>query len=129
MVLKAKRGSLIGGESDIITLYCQPDERLRELFVSFNTNQKPRIKSPKVGILRTKIIWAFTIIGLFPVQIQKEKKRSDYARLDLKIRGSHARVVENIGVARGGHGRAFALSSLNFALPSKPSSYLNWYID
>ena len=30
-----------------------------------------------------------------------------------------------IGVARGGHGRAFALPSLNFALPSKPSSYLN----
>ena len=30
-----------------------------------------------------------------------------------------------IGVARGGHGRAFALLSLNFSLPSKPSSYLN----
>ena len=30
-----------------------------------------------------------------------------------------------IGVARGGQGRAFALPSLNFALPSKPSSYLN----
>ena len=39
-----------------------------------------------------------------------------------------------IGVARGGHGRAidniytppaFALPSLNCALPSKPSSYLN----
>ena len=27
----------------------------------------------------------------------------------------------SIGVARGGHGRAFALPSLNFALPSKPS--------
>ena len=34
-------------------------------------------------------------------------------------------VVGTIGVARGGHGRAFALPSLNFALPSKPSSYLN----
>ena len=33
----------------------------------------------------------------------------------------------SIGIARGGHGRAreFALLSLNFALPSKPSSYLN----
>ena len=31
----------------------------------------------------------------------------------------------SIGVARGGHGRVFALPSLNFALPSKPSSYLN----
>ena len=30
-----------------------------------------------------------------------------------------------IGVARGRHGRAFALPSFNFALPSKPSSYLN----
>ena len=30
-----------------------------------------------------------------------------------------------IGIARGGHGRAYALPSLNFALPSKPSSYLN----
>ena len=30
----------------------------------------------------------------------------------------------HIGVARGGHGRAFALPSLNFALPSK-TSYLN----
>ena len=28
---------------------------------------------------------------------------------------------KSIGVARGGHGRAFALPSLNFALPSKPS--------
>ena len=35
------------------------------------------------------------------------------------------RSVLNIGVARGGHGRAFALPSLNFALPSKASSYLN----
>ena len=33
--------------------------------------------------------------------------------------------VIDISVARGGHGRAFALPSLNFALPSKPSSYLN----
>ena len=33
-----------------------------------------------------------------------------------------------IGVARGGHGRAFALPSFNFALPSKPSSYLKLYI-
>ena len=33
--------------------------------------------------------------------------------------------IQIIGVARGGHGRAFALPSLNFALPSKPSSYLN----
>ena len=34
-------------------------------------------------------------------------------------------------LARGGHGRAFALLSLNFALPSiaKPSSYLKLYID
>ena len=29
--------------------------------------------------------------------------------------------VTPISVARGGHGRAFALPSLNFALPSKPS--------
>ena len=29
--------------------------------------------------------------------------------------------VTNIGIARGGHGRASALPSLNFALPSKPS--------
>ena len=28
-----------------------------------------------------------------------------------------------IGVARGGHGRAFALPSHNFALPSKPPFY------
>ena len=32
----------------------------------------------------------------------------------------------NIGIVRGGHGRAFALPSLNFALPSKPSSYLDY---
>ena len=31
-----------------------------------------------------------------------------------------------IGVARGGHGRAFALPSANFALPSKPSFYLKF---
>ena len=29
--------------------------------------------------------------------------------------------VGNIGIARGGHGRAFALPSLNFALPSQKS--------
>ena len=34
-------------------------------------------------------------------------------------------IVQYISVARGGHGKAFALPSLNFALPSKPSSYLN----
>ena len=28
------------------------------------------------------------------------------------------------GVAQGGHSRAFALPSLNFALPSEPSFYL-----
>ena len=33
----------------------------------------------------------------------------------------------SIGVARGGHGREFALPSVNFALPSKPSFYL-YYI-
>ena len=33
-----------------------------------------------------------------------------------------------IGVARGGHGRAFALPSLNFALPSKPSFYLKFNV-
>ena len=33
-----------------------------------------------------------------------------------------------MGVARGGHGRVFALLSLNFVLPLKPSTYLNpWY--
>ena len=36
-----------------------------------------------------------------------------------------SKYVSNIDVARGGHGRVFALPSLNFALPSKPSSYLN----
>ena len=33
----------------------------------------------------------------------------------------------SIGVTRGGHGRAFALPSLNFALPSK-LSFLMYYI-
>ena len=33
-----------------------------------------------------------------------------------------------IDVARGGHGRAFALPSLNFALPSKPSFYLKFNV-
>ena len=33
--------------------------------------------------------------------------------------------LECIGVARGGNGRAFALPSLNFALPSKPSFKFN----
>ena len=33
----------------------------------------------------------------------------------------------NIGIARGGHGRAFALLLFNFALPSKLSSYINFY--
>ena len=33
LMLKDRKGSLIG-ESNVITLYCQPDQRLRELFVS-----------------------------------------------------------------------------------------------
>ena len=31
-----------------------------------------------------------------------------------------------IGVARGGHGRAFVVPSLNFALPSKPVLACGW---
>ena len=37
-------------------------------------------------------------------------------------------LVNHIGVARGGHGRAFALPSLNIALPSKPSFYLKFNV-
>ena len=33
-------------------------------------------------------------------------------------------MLQLIGVARDGHGRANALPSLDFALPSKPSFYL-----
>ena len=46
MMLKDRKGSLIG-ESDVITLYCKPGQRLHDLFLSFNTNQKPGIKSQK----------------------------------------------------------------------------------
>ena len=42
------------GESDVITLYCQPGQRLSELFLSFNTNQKPHIKSLKIGNFENK---------------------------------------------------------------------------
>ena len=52
-MLKDRKGSLIG-ESDVITLCCQPDQRLRDLFLPFNTNQKPRIKSPKSGDFENK---------------------------------------------------------------------------
>ena len=51
--VKRQKGSLIG-ESDVITLYCQPSLRLRKPFLSFNTNQKPRIKSPKSGAFENK---------------------------------------------------------------------------
>ena len=34
----------------------------------------------------------------------------------------------HIGVVRGGHGRAFALPLLIFALPSKPSFYLKFNV-
>ena len=46
LMLKDRKGSLIG-DSDVITLYCQPGQRLHEPFLSFNTNQKPCIKSTK----------------------------------------------------------------------------------
>ena len=52
-MLKDRKGSLIG-ESDVITLYCQPFQRICDLFLSFNTNQKPRIKSPKSGNFENK---------------------------------------------------------------------------
>ena len=42
------------GESDVITLCCQPFQTLRDLFLSFNTNQKPHIKSPKSGDFENK---------------------------------------------------------------------------
>ena len=54
LVLKDRKGSLIG-ESDVITLYCQPFQRICDFFLSFNTNQKPRIKSPKSGDFENKI--------------------------------------------------------------------------
>ena len=44
-MLKDRKGLLIG-ESDVITMCGQPFQRLRDLFLSFNTNQKLRIKSP-----------------------------------------------------------------------------------
>ena len=52
-MLKDRKGSLIG-ESDVITLCCQPFQRLRDLSLSFNTNQKPRIKYPKSGDFENK---------------------------------------------------------------------------
>ena len=53
VVLNNRKGLLIG-EGDIITLYCQPSQRLRKPFLSFNTNQKPHIKSPKCGDFENK---------------------------------------------------------------------------
>ena len=53
LVLKDRKGSLIG-ESDVITLYCQPFQRICDLYLSFNTNQKPHIKSPKSGDFENK---------------------------------------------------------------------------
>ena len=52
-MLKDRKGWLIG-ESDVITLYCQPIQRLCNLFLSLYTNQKPRIKSPKSGDFENK---------------------------------------------------------------------------
>ena len=53
-MLKDTKGSLIG-ESDVITLYCLPGQRLRESFLSFtNINQKPRIKSHESGDFENK---------------------------------------------------------------------------
>ena len=34
--------------------HCQPGQRLHDLFLSFNTNQKPNIKSPKSGDFESK---------------------------------------------------------------------------
>ena len=55
---------------------------INDPFLAFNTNQKPRKKSPKVGILRTKII----AIGGSPDPFSSrpniyKKRRSGYARL------------------------------------------------
>ena len=78
--VKDRKGSLIG-ESDVITLYCQTFQRLRDLFLSFNINQKPRIKSPKSGDFENK-----NYIGRSPDPFSsrsnaKEEKWSGYARL------------------------------------------------
>ena len=59
------------GESDVITLYCQPGQRLHKPFLSFNTIQKPRIKS--LGILRTKIIMGVHQTFSFPSKYKEEK--------------------------------------------------------
>ena len=62
---------------DVMTLYCQPGQRLSKFFLSFNTNQKPCIKSPKSG---TKIIQGVyqTLLASCP---NIKEKQSGYARL------------------------------------------------
>ena len=73
LVLKDRKGSLIG-ESDVITLYCQPDQRLHNLFLSFNANQKPCIKSPKVGIWEQNMYRAVTRSFFFLSKYNKRRK-------------------------------------------------------
>ena len=50
---KDRKGLLIG-ESDVITLYCQPGQRLCDLLLSFSTNEEPHIKSPISGDFENK---------------------------------------------------------------------------
>ena len=78
VVLNNRKGLLIG-EGDIITLYCQPSQRLRKPFLSFNTNQKPRIKSPKCGDFENKK--GVHQMLFLSVQIWKKKKQCGCARL------------------------------------------------
>ena len=63
-------------------------------------------------------------IGAFKVTVTAEDENST----DIESTGLMAQHALSIGVARGGDGRVLALPSLNFALPSKPFSYLI-YID
>ena len=53
-MLKDRKDLLIG-ESDVITLYCQAGQRLHDLLLSFNTNQKLCIKTPKSRVNKNYI--------------------------------------------------------------------------
>ena len=81
LVLKDRKGSLIG-DSGVIILYCQAGQRLCELFLSFNTNQKSHIKSPKMWVFWEQKFYRVFTIPFSSHLNTKEEKQSGYTRLD-----------------------------------------------
>ena len=91
-MLNDRKRSLIG-ESDVITLYCQLSQRLHKPFLSFNTNQKLGIKSPKSGDFENKN-YIERSPDPFPSRPNIKQEKAVWLHKTSKCRRSYAAYIE-----------------------------------